>query len=120
MPAVPTIFVAFANHAHLDQYDLSPLMACFSGGAPLPPEVCQQFEDKTGAILFEGYGLTETAPVATTNPTNRETRKIGTIGFPLPETMVKIMSLEDDTLELVAVVGGPDDRSGESVKAFWQ
>ena len=95
-------------------------MACFSGGAPLPPEVCRQFEDKTGAILFEGYGLTETAPVATTNPTNRETRKIGTIGFPLPETMVKIMSLEDDTLELVAVVGGPDDRSGESVKAFWQ
>ena len=69
MPAVPTIFVAFANHSLLDQFDLTSMMGCFSGGAPLPPEVCRQFEEKTGAVIFEGYGLSETAPVASVNPT---------------------------------------------------
>jgi len=41
IPTVPTIFVAFTNHPHIDQYDLTSLMGCFSGGAPLPPEVCK-------------------------------------------------------------------------------
>jgi len=95
MPAVPTIYVAFTNHPLIDKYDLSSLIGCFSGGAPLPPEVCKRFEDKTGAIIFEGYGLTETAPVATTNPTFVETRKIGSIGFPLPGTDIKILDLND-------------------------
>jgi long-chain acyl-CoA synthetase len=100
MPAVPTIFVAFTNHPHLDQYDLSSLMGCFSGGAPLPPEVCRQFEEKTGAVIFEGYGLSETAPIATVNPTNQAQRKIGTIGFPIPGTDIKIVDLDAGTQEL--------------------
>ena len=91
MPAVPTIFVAFTNHAKINDYDLSSLMGCFSGGGPLPPEVCHQFEEKTGSIIFEGYGLTETSPVASVNPTDKETRKIGSIGFPLPGTDIKIL-----------------------------
>ncbi len=121
MPAVPTIFVAFANHAHLAQYDLSSIMACFSGGAPLPPEVCRQFEEKTGAVIFEGYGLTETAPVVSSNPTNRETRKIGSIGFPLPGTMVKIMGLDDDTKELPRGEDGEIAVCGPQVmKGYWK
>ncbi|MBA3011374.1 MAG: long-chain fatty acid--CoA ligase [Proteobacteria bacterium] len=121
MPAVPTIFVAFANHARLNDFNLSSLIACFSGGAPLPPEVCRQFEEKTGAIIFEGYGLTETAPVATSNPTNRETRKIGSIGFPLPGTMVKIVSLEDDTQELPKGEDGEIAVCGPQVmKGYWK
>jgi len=100
MPAVPTIFVAFTNHPHLNQYDLSSLMGCFSGGAPLPPEVCRQFEEKTGSVIFEGYGLSETAPIATVNPTNREQRKIGTIGFPIPGTDIKVLDLDNATQEL--------------------
>lgn len=100
MAAVPTIFVAFTNHAHLDRYDLSSLMGCFSGGAPLPPEVCKRFEEKTGAVIFEGYGLSETAPVASANPTNLEQRKIGSIGFPVPGTDIKIVDLESGLKEL--------------------
>jgi long-chain acyl-CoA synthetase len=100
MPAVPTIFVAFINHPHIDNYDLTSLMGCFSGGAPLPPEVCKQFEDKTGAVIFEGYGLSETAPVATANPTNTTQRKIGTIGFPIPGTDIKILDIDSGTKEL--------------------
>jgi long-chain acyl-CoA synthetase len=100
MPAVPTIFVAFTNHALIDKFDLTSLMGCFSGGAPLPPEVCRQFEEKTGAVIFEGYGLSETAPVATANPTDRRNRKIGSIGFPMPGTDIKILDLETGLQEL--------------------
>ena len=100
MPAVPTIFVAFTNHALLDQFDLSSFMGCFSGGAPLPPEVCRQFEEKTGAIIFEGYGLSETSPVASANPTSKEGRKIGSIGFPVPGTDIKILDIDTATSEM--------------------
>jgi long-chain acyl-CoA synthetase len=100
MPAVPTIFVAFTNHALLDQFDLTSLMGCFSGGAPLPPEVCKQFEEKTGSIIFEGYGLSETSPVATANPTNQQNRKIGSIGFPVPSTDVRVVDLDTGLTEL--------------------
>ena len=100
MPAVPTILVAFTNHSLIDQFDLSSLMGCFSGGAPLPPEVCKQFEEKTGSIIFEGYGLSETAPVASSNPTNLETRKIGSIGFPIPGTDMKVVDIDTGLEEM--------------------
>jgi long-chain acyl-CoA synthetase len=120
MPAVPTIFVAFTNHPLLDQYDLTSLMGCFSGGAPLPPEVCKQFEDKTGAIIFEGYGLSETAPVATSNPTFRETRKIGSIGFPMPGTDVKILNVETSEVEVPRGEDGEVAICGPQVmKGYW-
>ena len=121
MPAVPTIFVAFTNHSLIDKYDLSSLMGCFSGGAPLPPEVCRQFEKKTGAIIFEGYGLTETAPVVSTNPTFKETRKIGSIGFPLPGTDIKILSLEDASKEMPVGEDGEIAVCGPQVmKGYWK
>jgi len=100
MPAVPTIFVAFTNHPLLEQFDLTSLIGCFSGGAPLPPEVCRQFEEKTGSVIFEGYGLSETSPVATANPTNQEDRKIGSIGFPVPSTDIKVVDLDTGLQEL--------------------
>jgi long-chain acyl-CoA synthetase len=120
MPAVPTIFVAFTNHSLLSQFDVSSLMGCFSGGAPLPPEVCKQFEAKTGSIIFEGYGLTETAPAITANPTFKETRKIGSIGFPLPGTDVKILDLEDPTKEVPRGQDGEVAACGPQVmKGYW-
>jgi long-chain acyl-CoA synthetase len=120
MPAVPTIFVAFTNHPLLGQFDLTSLVGCFSGGAPLPPEVCKQFEEKTGAIIFEGYGLSETAPVATANPTNRENRKIGSIGFPIPCTDIKIVDLETGLEELPQGEDGEIAISGPQVmQGYW-
>ena len=121
MPAVPTIFVAFTNHALLNNYDLSSIIGCFSGGAPMPPEVCRQFEKKTGAIIFEGYGLTETAPIASVNPTNTEARKIGSIGFPLPGTDIKILNLTDPTLELQQGEDGEIAICGPQImKGYWK
>ena len=121
MPAVPTIFVAFTNHPHLDRYDLTSLMGCFSGGSPLPPEVCTRFEAKTGAVIYEGYGLSETAPVVSANPTNVEQRKIGSIGFPVPETDVKIVDIDTGRVELPQGQNGEVAISGPQVmKGYWE
>ncbi|HKL01460.1 MAG TPA: long-chain fatty acid--CoA ligase [Desulfotignum sp.] len=119
--AVPTIFVAFTNYPHLEKYDITSIMGCLSGGAPLPPEVCRQFEEKTGSIIFEAYGLTETAPAACINPSFKETRKIGSIGFPLPGTDVKIVALDDSTRELPRGEDGELAICGPQVmKGYWK
>ena len=121
MTAVPTIFVAFTNHPHLKKYDISSIMGCLSGGAPLPPEVCRQFEEKTGGIIFEAYGLTETAPAVCINPSFKETRKIGSIGFPLPGTTVKILDIETGEKELAKGEDGELAVCGPQVmKGYWK
>ena len=96
MPAVPAIFGAINNHAKLKEYDLSSLAYCISGGAPLPVEVKRKFEEKTGSVVFEGYGLTESSPVATVNPPFGE-NVAGSIGQPVPGTIIEIVDREDKT-----------------------
>ncbi len=92
---VPAIYNAMAKHKDIDKYDFSSLQYCISGGAPLPKEVQKRFVEKTGCKwLSEGYGLTESSPVATVNPV-REGMKIGTIGLPIPQTVVEILSQDD-------------------------
>ncbi|MGE5253663.1 MAG: AMP-binding protein, partial [Planctomycetaceae bacterium] len=120
LPAVPTIMVAFNNHPKLRHYDLSSLKACFCGGAPLSPGVCRQFEENTGAIVFEGWGLTETAPVASANPTDTAHRKIGSVGLPMPSTDVKIMDGETGLMELPPGEDGEMAISGPQVmQGYW-
>jgi long-chain acyl-CoA synthetase len=117
---VPTIYVAFTNHKLIDQFDLSSIMACGSGGAPLPVEVAKQFEAKTGAVIFEGYGLSETAPLATCNPTNTEDRKFGSVGFPIPGTDVKIVDTETGLQELAQGEDGEIAICGPQVmQGYW-
>ena len=67
-PGVPAIFNGINNNKKLAKYDLSSLKYCISGGAPLPVEVKKKFEAKTGAVVVEGYGLTESSPVLCCNP----------------------------------------------------
>jgi long-chain acyl-CoA synthetase len=100
MVAVPTIYSAFVNHPLIDQFDLTSLRACGSGAAPLPVELIKEFEKKTGAVIFEGYGLSETSPVLTVNPTNLEQRQIGAVGLPFLSTDIKIVDLETGLKEL--------------------
>lgn len=93
-PAVPTIYTAINHRPDLSKYDLSSIRYCISGGAPLPVEVREAFIRLTGCTLVEGYGLTESAPIATCNPA-KGTNKAGSIGLPLPGTTIEIVSLED-------------------------
>ncbi len=118
--AVPTIFSALVNHPLIDQFDLTSLMGCGSGAAPLPFEVLKQFEERTGAIIYEGYGLTETSPTLTSNPTNQEQRKIGSVGLPLPSTDIKIVDLESGLQELPQGEDGEIAVSGPQVMlGYW-
>jgi long-chain acyl-CoA synthetase len=94
MPGVPTLFNAMLNHPQLRSYDLSSLRFCLSGGAPLPVEVKHKFEALTGCKLVEGYGLSETSPVVTANPLEGPV-KAGSIGQPLPGTLVSLRDLAD-------------------------
>ncbi len=97
-PGVPTIYIALnrAIAAHNGKLKLDSIRACFSGGAPLPVEVKQEFEHVTGCVLVEGYGLSEASPVVTCNPFDDENVE-GSIGLPMPGTTVEFRSLEDPT-----------------------
>ena len=92
-PAVPTIYTAINQAPDLAKYDLSSIRYCMSGGAPLPLEVKRQFEQITGCKLVEGYGLSESSPVATCNSMSG-TNKENSIGLPVPGTDITIHDLE--------------------------
>lgn len=96
LPAVPAILNAINTHPRIGDYDLSSLRFCISGGAPLPVEVKRQFEQKTGCVVVEGYGLTEASPVVAVNPPFGE-NVAGSVGLPLPRTIVEIIDPADKT-----------------------
>lgn len=118
-PAVPAIFTAINNHPHLKNYDLKSLRHCISGGAPLPVEVKKAFEANTGCILVEGYGLTETSPVTHVNPLHG-INKPGSIGLPLPQTIVEITDLNNpDQLMPQGEKGEICIRGPQVMKGYW-
>jgi long-chain acyl-CoA synthetase len=118
--AVPTLYSVLVNHPLANKFDISSIVACASGAAPLPVELAKRFEEKTGSIIFEGYGLSETAPVTHVNPTNARDRKFGSVGFPVPGTDVKIVDVDTGTRELPLGQDGEIAISGPQVmKGYW-
>ncbi|MBN2060593.1 MAG: long-chain fatty acid--CoA ligase [Deltaproteobacteria bacterium] len=118
--AVPTIYNALVNQPLTKKLDLSSIRACGSGAAPMPAELIRKFEAMTGCIIFEGYGLTETSPVVTANPTNIEQRKIGSVGLPLPGVEIKIIDLADEMKDLSEGEDGEIAVSGPQIMAgYW-
>ncbi len=97
MPGVPTLFNGLMNYPKLSKYDFSSLKYCVSGGAPLPLEIKGGFEALSNSVISEGYGLSETSPVATSNPSNKG--KEGSIGTPVQHTIVSIRDLENPEQE---------------------
>ncbi|MBM3483871.1 MAG: long-chain fatty acid--CoA ligase [Alphaproteobacteria bacterium] len=96
MPAVPTIYIALNNHKDViaKKRDLSSLRVCISGGAAMPIEVMNTFEKLTGCTVVEGYGLSESSPVAIVNPSTGK-RKPGSLGLPVSGTIVEITSIDE-------------------------
>ncbi len=93
-PGVPRLFVALNEAPETPKYDLKSVKACISGAAPLSRAVADRFREVTGgAVLVEGYGLTECSPVICVNPFDAP--RPGTIGIPIPDTDCKIVDLED-------------------------
>ncbi len=94
---VPTMFSALLNHPDRGSYDVSTLRVCVSGGAALPVEVLRGFEQAFGCIILEGYGLSETSPVACFNHPDRE-RKPGSIGTPIEGVEMRLVDDDRQTV----------------------
>ena len=120
MPAVPTMFQAMLDDRAITKTDFSSLRICISGGAPLSLPLKAKFEAATGARVVEGYGLTESAGVVSTNPYEGEDRA-GTIGQPLPATRVRLLDREDPSKD--APVGEPGElavQGPQIMHGYWQ
>ena len=91
-PGVPNMYVAINNFRGARKFGISSIKACISGSASLPVEVQEAFEKLTKGRLVEGYGLTEAGPITHANPLGG-TRKVGSIGIPIPSTEAVILDL---------------------------
>jgi len=120
LPAVPTLFAMIAGCGRVGRYDLSSLRVCLSGGAPLPAAVQRRFEEATGRLLVEAYGLTEASAAVTCNPVSAE-RRTGSVGLPFPRTEVEIVSPGEPGTPLPAGTAGEVCVRGPQVMAgYWR
>ncbi len=115
---VPTMYVALLHQPDRADYDTSALRMCISGGAALPVEVLRGFEAAFGVPVLEGYGLSETSPIASFNHPGRE-RKPGSIGTPIRDVQMRVVDEADHEV--------PQGQVGEIVihgpnvmKGYWQ
>lgn len=120
LPGVPTMFQALLDHPDTPGTDFSSLRFCISGGAPLSAGLKERFQSVTGAHLIEGYGLSESSGVVSSNPYSAM-NKDGTIGQPIPATHVRLVDKEDPTRP------PPEGQPGEIVvsgpqimKGYWR
>lgn len=116
---VPALFVALNNHRSFSQIDLTPIKAIFSGAAPLPLDVLETFESRTGTRIAEAYGMTEASSVTHVNP-RQGLRKAGSIGIPLIGTEAKIMDPDDPAKEMgVDQVGELIVKGPQVMQGYW-
>ncbi|MDX6623112.1 MAG: long-chain acyl-CoA synthetase [Solirubrobacterales bacterium] len=115
---VPTMYGALLHHPEREDYDTSALRTCITGGASMPVEVLHGFEDAFGAIVLEGYGLSETSPVACSNHPDDE-RLPGSIGTPLEGVEMKVVDEHDQEVPQ-GEVGEIVIRGHNIMKGYWQ
>jgi long-chain acyl-CoA synthetase len=115
---VPTMYGALLHHPERESFETSALRICITGGASMPVEVLRGFEDAFGAKVMEGYGLSETSPVACSNHPDRE-RKAGSIGTPIEGVEMRVVD-EDDNPVAQGEVGEIVIRGHNIMKGYWQ
>jgi long-chain acyl-CoA synthetase len=114
---VPTMFTAMLHSPDRDRHDVSSLRLCVSGGSAMPVEVMRGFEEAFGCIVLEGYGLSETSPVASFNHPHAE-RKPGTIGTPIRGVEMRLV--DDEGRDVATGDVGEIAIRGENVmKGYW-
>jgi long-chain acyl-CoA synthetase len=99
LPAVPPIYDRLAQAAEERRADLSTVRFAISGAMALPPATVERWERVTGGLLVEGYGMTETSPVAVGNPIG-PSRRVGTVGVPFPSTEIRVVDPENPGTDL--------------------
>ncbi|WP_145942283.1 long-chain-fatty-acid--CoA ligase [Corynebacterium glyciniphilum] len=108
VPGVPALYQTIMDIAEKQKIDISGVKASFSGASGLPVELVKRWENMTGGLLVEGYGLTETSPIVIGNPMSTD-RRPGYVGIPFPDTDVRVVDQDDPAREL------PDGEAGELV-----
>ncbi len=117
---VPTMYSALLRTPNRESYDVSTLRTCITGGSAMPVEVMKAFEDAFGCIVLEGYGLSETSPVASFNHADAE-RRPGSIGTPVAGMEMKLVDDQDKDIEEGSREAGEIAIRGEGVmKGYWQ
>ncbi|MGY4535142.1 long-chain acyl-CoA synthetase [Pseudomonas sp. TE3786] len=112
-----TLFVALCHNEGFRRLDFSSLKLTVSGGMALQQAAAERWKEVTGCAICEGFGMTETSPVATVNPFNAI--QLGTIGIPLPSTLCKV--IDDDGKELeIGAVGELCVKGPQVMKGYWQ
>ena len=115
---VPTMYAGMLHAPDASSYDVSSLRTCISGGSAMPVEVMRKFEETFGCIVLEGYGLSETSPVASFNRPDLE-RKPGTIGVPVRGVEMKVV--DDERNDVAQGEVGEIAIKGENVmKGYWE
>ena len=111
-----TLFVALCNNEDFRKLDFSSLKLTVSGGMALQLATAERWKDVTGCAICEGFGMTETSPVATVNPFSAI--QLGTIGIPVPSTLCKIIN--DDGQELaIGEIGELCVKGPQVMKGYW-
>ena len=115
---VNTLFNALMHHSEFDKINFSKVKVSVAGGMALQKAVSEEWLKRTGTPVVEGYGLTESSPVASCNPVDG-TDRVGTIGLPVPNTVVKVCDENGDPLPMghtgELVIYGP-----QVMKGYWQ
>lgn len=118
-PGVPALFLAIVNDPEVRSYDTSSIRFCVTGSAPMPLDALRRFEEMTGGVILEGYGLTEASPVTHVNPVSGP-RKSGTIGIPLPDTDHRIVDMEGGDRDVpLGEIGELLIRGPQVMKGYW-
>ncbi|HVE77228.1 MAG TPA: AMP-binding protein [Gemmatimonadaceae bacterium] len=120
--AVPTLLSGMMNHslARAGKVDFRSIKLCFSGAAPLMAETQRRFEALTGGVIVEGYSLTEAQMAVVANPAVG-TKKIGSVGMPLPDVEVRILDADDGRTPIAqGEVGEIVIRAPQLMREYWQ
>jgi long-chain acyl-CoA synthetase len=115
---VPTMYAGMLHHPRAAEADASALEVCVSGGAAMPVEVMRAFEERFDCQVLEGYGLSETSPVASFNRRDRE-RKPGSIGLPITGVEMRLIDDAGDPV-LPGEVGELAIRGHNVMKGYWR
>ncbi|KEX90332.1 long-chain-fatty-acid--CoA ligase [Pseudomonas umsongensis] len=113
-----TLFVALMDHPDFKTLDFSSLKLTNSGGTALVKATAERWEQLTGCRITEGYGLTETSPVACTNPYGDQSR-IGTVGLPVPGTTLKVIN-DEGVEQPLGERGELCIKGPQIMKGYWQ
>ena len=119
LPAVPPIYDQLARAAGRGTVDLSSVRFAISGAMSLPVETVRRWEEATGGLLVEGYGMTEASPVALGNPMG-PTRRPGTVGVPFPSTEIRVVDPDDPDVDVPTGEPGELLLRGQQVfQGYW-